>query len=380
MLAADDIDFDKLSIMSRRGWSSTCGWVVERAKVEVPTGALAKAFAASRIARLSEHIITLRRDNKCPTTHNRPSACNRRQPRLVARPQAHRPSTSIANRCLWHANTMHCKCIVQREPCKVAKVAAAAAEPALIITSSASCYERARRQANATQLTAERISAVFSTEEGASSCRDTPTQRTYDATAAAHRAAWRVILQSNTSMAILEEDAEALVDAADMRAAIDRSLEEQCDLAYLGISGDFYGSFAYWATPRAAEYLLRVATKPRCNPHKPDYAMRFACLGPSLVHCLSRPASRGLCDVANLTRSGPPALRCLKPVRVLWRRELEGQGLFAMNHREYAAQTDKSMSNVTSRSEQVAEAREAQCKRMLAKNYHPPAIGQARKP
>ena len=253
-------------------------------------------------------------------------------------------------------------------------------EPALIITSSASCYERARRQANATQLTAERISAVFSTEEGASSCRDTPTQRTYDATAAAHRAAWRLIVQRNTSMAILEEDAEALGDAADMRAAIDSCMEEQCDLAYLGISGDFYGSFAYWATPRAAEYLLRVATKPRCNPHKPDYAMRFACLAPSLVHCLSRPASRGLCDVANLTRSGPPALRCLKPVRVLWRRELEGQGLFAMNHREYAAQTDKSMSNVTSRSEQVAEAREAQCKRMTAKNYHPPAIGQARKP
>ena len=68
-------------------------------------------------------------------------------------------------------------------------------------------------------------------------------------------------------------------------------------------------------------------------------------------------------------------------MRVLWRRELEVQGLFAMNHREYAAQTDKSMmSNVTSRSEQVAEAREAQCKRMTAKNYHPPAIGQARKP
>ena len=92
------------------------------------------------------------------------------------------------------------------------------------------------------------------------------------------------------------------------------------------VLGDFYGAFAYYVTPPGAARLLQL-TRPRCNSKKPDIAMRAACLGSGLLHCLSRsPKSHPTCDVANLTRAYPPALRCLKPVRVLWRREVRARG------------------------------------------------------
>ena len=95
---------------------------------------------------------------------------------------------------------------------------------------------------------------------------------------------------------------------------------------------------------------------------------------------------------ANLTRSSPPALSCLKPVRVLWRRELEGQGLFAMNHRELSVAKDvarqqheqqqqrapNATETLVTGAELAARLREAQCARMLQKGYKPPPEGRGR--
>jgi hypothetical protein len=292
--------------------------------------------------------------------------------------------------------------------------------PALIIASSMSCFEHARRQLNAsTQLSAIRVVAQYAIGNetaGRGSCADNAAQRTNDGVTAAHRAAWQHIVQSNVSMVVLEEDAEPVGDAADVHSFLGRCAEIGCDLAYLGVFGDvpthvsfrtlrtwgrvgsrrietlqvgaepsdgrplvcgqFFGSFAYWASPAAAAHMLRVATKPACNPHKPDHAMRWACLGPALGHCLARPKrSMPTCDVANLTAISPPPLRCLKPNRVLWVRELEGIGLFGMNHRDLSSQVRLERTTPNRTSQAVGPAlrtqatREGQCRMMLTSRY-----------
>ena len=104
-------------------------------------------------------------------------------------------------------------------------------------------------------------------------------------------------------------------------------------------------------------------------------------LGKALVHCLSRPVRRGVppqpCDVEALTRASPPALRCLKPIRVLWRRELEGLGVFNMNHREMPNHMPHQLQG-TAPASVVAAMRESKCRAMIAPGYRPPAAGRRR--
>lgn len=274
--------------------------------------------------------------------------------------------------------------------------------PALVISASSSCFRRVQKMTRTVQIEAEWVPAVFASnnitqldstledehDDDARSCRST----SYDGATAAHRAAWARIVQRNVSMAILEEDAEPVGDAADVRASIDRCEATECDIQYLGTTGEvFFGAFAYYVTPRAAAYLLRVATRSRCNLNKPDKAIRYACLGAGLVHCLSRTyhAGQPRCDVANLTRASPPALRCLKPARVLWVRELEGLGVFNMNHRELpnhvvashgvAALHEKQKDDDDAAAHAagaVAAQRERMCTLMLAPGYRRPPPGK----
>ena len=44
--------------------------------------------------------------------------------------------------------------------------------------------------------------------------------------------------------AILEEDAELIGDEAEVRVIIDRCARDACDLAFLGVVGDFFSSHA----------------------------------------------------------------------------------------------------------------------------------------
>ena len=174
---------------------------------------------------------------------------------------------------------------------------------------------------------------------------------------------------------------------------IDRLTKQYAPPSDLGSSSDFFGSHAYYLTPRAAAHLL-AATRPRCNRRKPDYKMRAACLGPAIVDCLALPTHAApKCNATILTvepRHRPP-LRCFKPPRVLWRRELESFGIFVMNHREYQSYSklllqpaaragDGSPTEAAAVDRAVEEGalaraaalRELQCKRMITTGYRPP--------
>ena len=118
---------------------------------------------------------------------------------------------------------------------------------ALVISGSPSCFERTRRQAASAKLTAKRVGAVLDIEEpesdaettSAPKCQDSQHQRIVDGITSAHRRAWAAVDRSNTSMVILEEDAELIGDAADLREAVERCehasprCEIACNLAYL---------------------------------------------------------------------------------------------------------------------------------------------------
>lgn len=141
--------------------------------------------------------------------------------------------------------------------------------PVLIIASSDACFERARRAAEKTNMVAiDRVAAVYTAAAGIAAgvvaSSTSPSQQPmmmptpplptiptcdrdgpFDGVNAAHRRAWAEVVQANKSMAILEEDAEPLGDAADVRALIERCHAPEgargatagppCDLAYLGV-------------------------------------------------------------------------------------------------------------------------------------------------
>ena len=189
--------------------------------------------------------------------------------------------------------------------------------PALVIAASASCFERARRQAAGAKLEATRVAAVLANASSSATlhCRDHQLQRTVDGVTSAHRAAWSEILRAGRAMAVFEEDAELIGDAADTHAAVERCERAGCDLAYLGLTGDIFGAFAYWATPRAAAHLLEQATRPRCNRRKPDYALRAACLGQGLLDCLGHDVrARPTCDAAMLTATSLREQQCARMI------------------------------------------------------------------
>lgn len=161
-------------------------------------------------------------------------------------------------------------------------------------------------------------------------------------------------------------------------------------LTDFGMSGDFFTSHAYFATPPAAARLLS-STRERCNKKKADYAIRLACLGSALDHCL-RTRRQTSCDYRTLTRDASPAvLRCLRPSRLLWRRGLESVGLFAQDHlgiTSYSALEkvhaipgyNRSLFNRSlSRADGEARAaltalREHQCRRQLCRRGGPSVI------
>ena len=137
------------------------------------------------------------------------------------------------------------------------------------------------------------------------------------------------------------------------------------------LCAQFFLSHAYLATPRAAHYLLDHATSENGNKRKADYAMRLACLGEALAACLwSKPRLGAACDHANLTIRSPPPLRCLRPPRVLWRRPMEGIGIFVQNHfslTSYATlaewnQAKMAKMNRTERQLLLTALRERKCK------------------
>ena len=131
-----------------------------------------------------------------------------------------------------------------------------------------------------------------------------------------------------------QEDAEVIGDTAEVHAVIEQCQATGCDLAFLGVVGNFFASHAYWLTPRAAVVLLEMSHE-RCNARKADWQMRYACLGAALGRCLARSTGRAevLCNVTDLTRESPPRLRCLKPQRILWMRDLLAFGPIAQNHK-----------------------------------------------
>ena len=213
---------------------------------------------------------------------------------------------------------------------------------AQIIAGSTACFERLARQVRAASMVPVYLRAIHintsssSTPHKRAACRDTQSQRTADGIVQSHRAAWRAVLAANRSMAILEEDSELIGDAAEVHFAIDRCERAECDLTFLGVTGDFFSSHAYWMSPRAADLLLRV-THERCNARKADHPMRSACLGRALERCLSHGGSAAICNHTELTRTSPPPLRCHKPSRVLWMRDLGSYGLFVQNHKAFTS-------------------------------------------
>jgi hypothetical protein len=195
---------------------------------------------------------------------------------------------------------------------------------AVVIAASQGCFELAAAQARAAG-----IQDVFFAPAVHDAGASGP-----DGVVQAHRGVWRTILRDGRPRVVLEEDAHFIGDPTDVSSAVARCEAAACDVAYLGISGDFFTSHAYWATPKAALHLLQGnATRDVGNTRKPDYAMRQGCLGDALTKCLwQNRRSRVPCPHANLTRISPPPLRCLRPPRVLWRRPMEAIGLFVQNH------------------------------------------------
>lgn len=259
-----------------------------------------------------------------------------------------------------------------------------------LIIASPGCYELASAQAHAAGIHDVTLApAVHGTEAGRSPA---------DGVVQAHRGVWRSILQAGRPGIVLEEDAHFIGDRTDVTSALARCEAVGCDLAYLGIAGDvrcayrlestvapfpiapkpfaplcaqFFLSHAYLATPRAAHYLLDHATSENGNKRKADYAMRLACLGEALAACLwSKPRLGAACDHANLTIRSPPPLRCLRPPRVLWRRPMEGIGIFVQNHfslTSYATlaewnQAKMAKMNRTERQLLLTALRERKCK------------------
>ena len=122
------------------------------------------------------------------------------------------------------------------------RVASALPRVALVISGSYSCFSRLEKQLHAVSMEAVWSRAVHagatsdiraadntlgSTADGGGShyqacSRDTQVQRTTDGIVRAHRHAWRTIMQEGRAMAVLEEDAQVIGDAAEITAVIQR--------------------------------------------------------------------------------------------------------------------------------------------------------------
>lgn len=231
---------------------------------------------------------------------------------------------------------------------------------AIVIAGSRACFERARwlvlqpaglgTLANWSHAAFEwRESAAVSNAAVPVVCADTQAQRMTDGTVRAHRAAWRMIVASSEAAAVFEEDAVLLGEAEDVAEAARRCEQSRCDLAYLGMSGDFFASHATLVTPTAAAMLL-AQTRETCNKKKADYAIRLGCIGAAMDRCL-RSRGHGTCDYNALNTTGQRVageeagraaaagntirqpLICLRPPRLLWQRGLESVGIFAQDHR-----------------------------------------------
>ena len=233
--------------------------------------------------------------------------------------------------------------------CNASSVARGVAPWAIAIAGSPACFERTRQlvAAPAGLRTINWSNAAIAwTTTGASLpvCKDDQAQRMTDGTVRAHRAAWRAIVEANRSAVVLEEDAELLGSENDVQEAVRRCLDLDCDVQYLGMTGDFFTSHAYYLSPRAAARLL-ANTQARCNRRKADYAIRLACLGTAVDLCLrSRDRlrdKRSTCNYAEIVADRrrkeamaalPKLETCLRPPRLLWRRGLESVGIFAQDH------------------------------------------------
>ena len=124
---------------------------------------------------------------------------------------------------------------------------------ALVISGSSSCFERAKLQLlRLAGFAHVRWTHAIHDDGGTNKdnkCKDSQLQRTYDGIVGAHRAAWTAVVQSNRSMAVFEEDAELIGDKLDVRAAVRACTSAAaCDVSYLGLTGDFFSSHAYYIT------------------------------------------------------------------------------------------------------------------------------------
>ena len=180
-------------------------------------------------------------------------------------------------------------------PCSAHVPAVGAPLPTLVISGSPSCFERVRRQLapaqlNATWLPAVYVESVHDYDTGSgvkARCRDRTAQRTIDGVVRAHRAAWKRIVQSNTSALVLEEDAELVGAPDDVHDAVRHCAQAHddhgtpittldtasasaaavfnagCDVAYLAITGDFFSSVACARrAPRAHTHARTHHTPP----------------------------------------------------------------------------------------------------------------------
>jgi hypothetical protein len=215
---------------------------------------------------------------------------------------------------------------------------------ALVIAGSHACFERTKRlallPAGFSAASIHWSKAAISWPLNGSACADTQGQRMTDGTVRGHRAAWEAIAADDQPAFVFEEDAVLLGSAADWSDGLRQCAARQCDIAYMGMSGEFFTSHATYITPAGARRLLQM-TRDRCNRKKADYAIRLACLGPAVDRCL-RTRGSSPCDFQALTRSDAESsasgrgsdarsarpLRCLRPPRLLWMRGIESVGVW----------------------------------------------------